>query len=74
MTKSITDIPSRGTSKNHIKADEANKLIHSYAITDAAVHDSPVFDELLDHTVDTAGNQRPAYAAARIAQRLRKID
>jgi IS5 family transposase len=48
--------------KNHINADEANKLIQSYAITDAAVHDSQVFDELLDHTVDAEGNKRPAYA------------
>lgn len=61
-TKSITDIPTRGTSKNHVNADETNQPIQSYAITDAAVHDSQVFDELLDHTVDAGGNKRPAYA------------
>jgi len=34
--------------KNHISVDTRHKLIRSYAVTDAAVHDSQVFTELLD--------------------------
>ena len=37
--------------KNHINADEAHKLVQSYAVSDAAVHDSQVFEVLLDQTV-----------------------
>jgi IS5 family transposase len=48
--------------KNHINADEDNKLIQSYAVTHAAVHDSQVFDELLDQTPDADGNKRAVYA------------
>jgi transposase, IS5 family len=48
--------------KNHINADQKNKLIQSYAVTDAAVHDSQVFEELLDQTEDADGNKRPVYA------------
>jgi IS5 family transposase len=48
--------------KNHINADHATKLVQSYAVTDAAVHDSQVFDELLDHTQDEDGNKRAVYA------------
>lgn len=48
--------------KNHINADEGNKLIQSYSVTHAAVHDSQVFDELLDHATDEDGNKRAVYA------------
>jgi IS5 family transposase len=48
--------------KNHINADEKNKLIQSYAVTDAAVHDSAVLEELLDHRLDECGDKRPVYA------------
>jgi IS5 family transposase len=48
--------------KNHINADQQHKLIQSYAVTPAAVHDSQVFDELLDPTEDTEGNKRTVYA------------
>lgn len=34
--------------KNHISVDVGYKLIRSYNVTDAAVHDSQVFEELLD--------------------------
>ena len=34
--------------KNHIKADKKTKLIRSYTITDASVHDSQVLESLLD--------------------------
>lgn len=48
--------------KNHVNADDEHKLVQSYAVSDAAVHDSQVFDELLDHTVDDKGDKRPVYA------------
>ena len=48
--------------KNHVNADHANKLVQSYAVTDAAVHDSQVFEELLDQTLDENGNKRAIYA------------
>jgi IS5 family transposase len=34
--------------KNHVNVDVKHKLIRSYAVTDASVHDSKVFDKLLD--------------------------
>lgn len=36
--------------KNHISIDAGNKFIRDYAVTDASVHDSRVFGELLDVT------------------------
>ncbi len=48
--------------KNHINADETHKLVQSYAVTDAAVHDSQVFEVLLDQAVDGDGNKRAVYA------------
>lgn len=48
--------------KNHINADHETKLVQHYAVTDASVHDSQVFDELLDHTPDADGNKRAVYA------------
>lgn len=48
--------------KNHINADHGTKLVQSYEATDASVHDSQVFDGLLDHTRDAGGNKRAVYA------------
>jgi IS5 family transposase len=48
--------------KNHLNADAGNKLVHSYAVSDAAVHDSQVFEQLLDQTVDAKGEKRTIYA------------
>jgi IS5 family transposase len=48
--------------KNHVNADSATKLVQSYAVSDAAVHDSQVFEELLDHTIYTDGKKRRVYA------------
>jgi IS5 family transposase len=45
-----------------VNADEANKLVQSYAVSDAAVHDSQVFEELLDQTSDAKGEKRAVYA------------
>lgn len=36
--------------KNHISVDASHKFIRDFAVTDAAVHDSQVFVELLDET------------------------
>ena len=33
--------------KNHVNADAQHKLIREYGVTDASVHDSQGFDELL---------------------------
>ena len=48
--------------KNHINANQTNKLVQSFAVSNAAVHDSQVFEELLDQTIDTEGKKRPIYA------------
>jgi IS5 family transposase len=48
--------------KNHINADTGNKLIRAYAVTTASVHDSQVFDELLDQTQEEDGGKRAVYA------------
>lgn len=65
------DVDARWTKKNnekhyglksHINADQANKLVQSYAVTDASVHDSQVFEELLDQMLDVNGNKRAVYA------------
>lgn len=40
--------------KNHVNVDVKHKLIRSYAVTDAAVHDSKVFDELLEESNTSA--------------------
>jgi len=44
--------------KNHISIDVKNKLIRSYAVTDASVHDSNVFEDLLDDS----NSSRDVYA------------
>jgi IS5 family transposase len=40
--------------KNHIEVDNDNKLIRHYAVTDASIHDSNVFEELLDEENSSA--------------------
>ena len=40
--------------KNHVNVDVKHKLIRTYAVTDASVHDSTVFDELLGETNTSA--------------------
>jgi IS5 family transposase len=44
--------------KNHVNVDEGHKLIRSYTVTDASVHDSQTLDALLD----TESPTRPVYA------------
>lgn len=48
--------------KNHINADETHKLIQEYVVTNAAVHESQVFDQLLDDNLRADGTRRPVYA------------
>jgi transposase, IS5 family len=57
--------------KNHVNADKSHKLIRNYEVTDAAVHDSRVLDELLDK-VNTCKDvyADSAYRSAEIERRL----
>ena len=48
--------------KNHINADQTHKLIQTYTVTDAAVHDACAMDDLLDTRADANGAKRPVYA------------
>lgn len=48
--------------KNHINADQDHKLVQSYQVTDAAVHDSQVFEGLLDQATEEDGKKRALYA------------
>lgn len=57
--------------KNHLSVDVQHKFIRRYEVTDAAVHDSQVFEELLD-----AKNRRKevwADSAYRSAENLAKL-
>lgn len=40
--------------KNHVNVDAKHKLIRAYTVTDAAAHDSGVFNDLLDETNSSA--------------------
>jgi IS5 family transposase len=40
--------------KNHVNVDVKHKIIRAYAVTDASVHDSNVFDELLEESNTSA--------------------
>lgn len=44
--------------KNHVEADVGCKIIRDYKVTDASVHDSNVFEEILDEN----NNSRDVYA------------
>ena len=48
--------------KNHINADQTNKLVQNFVVSNAAVHDSQVFEELLDQSIALDGKKRPIYA------------
>ena len=49
--------------KNHINADQSHKLIQAYKVTTASVHDSQVFEELLDHEIDPETGKKRAVSA-----------
>ena len=54
--------------KNHVEADVKYKLIRNYKVTDASVHDSNVFEELLDEN----NTSRDVYADSAYRSRERK--
>jgi len=60
--------------KNHINADQTHKLIQSYAVTDASVHDSQAIDELLDKCADANGDKRPVYADSAYRSKEREAE
>ncbi len=65
----------RGTSyygyKNHVNVDAHHKFIRDYGITDASVHDSRVFEGILDER--NSGNGVWADSAYRSAETERKL-
>ena len=59
--------------KDHVKVDTDSKLIKTYEVTDASVHDSQVVEPLLDKTdVDADLHADSAYRSAQIEQTLKK--
>jgi transposase, IS5 family len=57
--------------KNHVSIDVGHKFIRSYEITDASVHDSQVFTELLDP--DNTSNDVWADSAYRSEESLQEL-
>jgi IS5 family transposase len=59
--------------KNHICIDVKHKLIRAWAVTDAAVHDSQIVEELIDEN-NTSGDfwADSAYRAASILENLQQ--
>jgi IS5 family transposase len=58
--------------KNHIAVDVKHKLIRSYAVTDAALHDSKVFEQLLSANTSKDIWADSAYRSADRQERLSK--
>ncbi len=52
--------------KNHVNVDEKNKFIRCYGMTDASVHDSRVFEQILDE--DNSGEGVWADSAYRLKE------
>ena len=60
--------------KNHICVDIKHKLIRDYEVTDAAVHDSRVFDQLLDESNSNRDVYADsAYRSEESVERLREL-
>jgi len=57
--------------KNHIDVDVKHKLIRSYEVTSASVHDSQVFEDLLDE--DNSSRDVWADSAYRSEEKLREL-
>src|SRR5512136_3172902 len=57
--------------KNHIDVDVKHKLIRSYEVTSASVHDSGVFEDLLDE--DNSSRDVWADSAYRSEEKLREL-
>lgn len=60
--------------KNHINADQTHKLIRTYTVTDASVHDSQAMEELLDESPDVNGDMRSVYADSAYRSKEREAD
>ncbi|MDA0952400.1 MAG: IS5 family transposase [Proteobacteria bacterium] len=58
--------------KNHVNVDRRHKLIRRYKVTDAAVHDSQVVDDVLDD--DNTASDVWADSAYRSAEIEKKLD
>lgn len=59
--------------KNHINADVKNKLVRSYEITSAEVHDSQLFEKLLDYPNNLAKTWADsAYMSKDLLEMLKK--
>ena len=60
--------------KNHVSVDVKYKLIRGYAVTDAAIHDSQVFEVLLDkHNTSRDVYADAAYRSENLMKRLAKL-
>lgn len=59
--------------KNHVKVDSQTKIIENYEVTDASVHDSNVFIELLDKDRDGAVWADSAYRSQKISDELKSM-
>ena len=57
--------------KNHIKADRDSKMIVTYTVTDASVHDSQAAAELIDKK-DKCVHMDSSYAGAPVERSIRK--
>lgn len=60
--------------KNHINADQTHKLIQTYTVTDASVHDSQAMETLLDKCADVNGDKRPVYADSAYRSKEREAE
>ena len=60
--------------KDHINADQAHKLIQSVEVTPVSVHDSRVFEALLDQSEDAPGEKRPIYTDSAYRSNEREED
>ena len=59
--------------KSHINADCAHKMIQAYKVTKASLHDSQVFEELRDHTIDLkTGKKREMLLLTALIDRKKK--
>ena len=57
--------------KNHVKADRDSKMIVTYAVTDAPVHDSQVAAELIDKK-DKCAHMDSAYIGSSVERSIRE--
>jgi len=58
--------------KNHVSADVKHKFVRSYAVTDASVHDSNVFEEMLDQ--NNSSRDVWADSAYRSEEKLKQLE